>query len=125
MASAKLLIGSAGAAALAVRVTRSLYGRWSELPADERRRIEPLAERAKSSALDLRGAADRQAAEAELREAGESLAAALVASAEGDPEVDAEEVDRLREDLRLELERLAEGEIKASRSSRGANGAPQ
>jgi hypothetical protein len=117
MASAKLLIGGAGAAALTVRVTRSLYARWHALPPKERARIEPVAERAKQSALDLRGALDRTRAGAEARAAGETLAAALVESAAADPDLDEAEVTRLREDLARELGRLADAEIKASRPS--------
>ena len=62
MASAKLLIGGAGAAradgpghALALRALE-------RAPAEQRDRIEPVAERAKQSALDLRGAVDRERA---------------------------------------------------------------
>jgi hypothetical protein len=117
MASAKLLISGAGAAALTVRVTRSLYSRWNALPAAERARIEPVAERAKQSALDLRGALDRELAGVEARAAGATLAAALVESAEGDPELEEGEVVRLREDLARELARLADADIKASRST--------
>jgi hypothetical protein len=117
MASAKLLIGGAGAAALTVRVTRSLYARWNVLPAEQRARIEPLAERAKQSALDLRGALDRESAGVEARAAGQTLAAALIESAADDPELGHAEVVQLREDLRRELARLAEGDIKASRST--------
>jgi hypothetical protein len=117
MASAKLLIGGAGAAALTVRVTRSLYARWHALPERQRTKLEPVAERAKQSALDLRGAADRGRAGVEARAAGESLAAALVESAAADPELDEAEVTRLREDLARELARLADADIKASRSA--------
>jgi hypothetical protein len=125
MPSGKLLIGGAGAAALAVRVTRSLYARWHTLPAGERRnRIQPLAEDAKRSALDLRGAVNREQAEAELRAASETLAAALVESAEHDPEVDEAEVRQLRADLRRELERVADADIKASRSANGSSPPP-
>jgi hypothetical protein len=119
MASAKLIIGGAGAAALTVRVTRSLYARWHVLPAYQREQIAPLAEHAKRSALDLRGAVNRELAGVEARAASETLAAALVESAEGDPELDEVEVSRLREDLRRELSRLSEADIKASRSTRG------
>jgi hypothetical protein len=101
----------------AIRVARSLHGRWRQLPPADRERIAPLAEDAKEKALSLRGARDPTLAEADLRGATESLAAALVETAEADPEVDEEEVRRLREDLRRELERLAEADIKASRSS--------
>ena len=124
MASAKLLIGGASAAALTVRVTRSLYARWNTLPAAERARIEPVAERAKQSALDLRGAADRESAEREARTAGATLAAALVESAAGDPELDENEVVLLREDLARELARLADADIKASRSTPEPGTAP-
>ncbi|MBA2630768.1 MAG: hypothetical protein H0U84_07080 [Thermoleophilaceae bacterium] len=117
MPNARLLIGGAGAAALAVRVTRSLHARWTVLPEGERDRIAPLAEDAKRRALDLRGAVDRPRAEEELRAADASLAAALVDSAEGDPEIDDLEVDRLKDELERELRRLAGGDVKASRST--------
>jgi hypothetical protein len=113
MQSRKGLIGRA------IRVARSLYGRWRVLPPGDRERIAPLAEDAKEKALSLRGASDPSRAEAELRGASETLAAALVETAEADPEVGEEEVRRLREDLRRELERLAVAEIKASRGPGG------
>jgi hypothetical protein len=117
MPSAKLLIGgTAAVAALGVRVARSLYGRWRVLPEAERRRIEPLAEDLKRRALDVRGAPDRERAGEDLRAASETFAAALVESAEADPEMDAAEVRELREELRRELERLAGADIKASRT---------
>jgi hypothetical protein len=124
MPSAKLLIGGAAAtAALGVRVARGLYGRWRLLPAADRERLERVAEDAKSKALSLRGAAapERAEAEAELRAASETLAAALVETAESDPEIGEAEVRELREDLRRELDRLAGAEIKASRIRRSAN----
>ena len=55
---------------------------------------------------------------ADLRDASETLAAALVETAESDPEIDGDEVAELREELRRELERLATADIKASRSGR-------
>jgi hypothetical protein len=111
------LISRAGAAAASgVRVARALYSRWRLLPEADRRRLAPLAEDAKDKALSVRGAADRPRAEAELRGASETLAAALVETAEADPEIDPEEVRSLREDLRRELERLATADIKASRT---------
>lgn len=124
MAFARVLIGSAGAAVLGVRAARSLYGRWRLLPIPVQERLAPLAEDAKRAALDVRGAANRERAEVELREANETLAAALVESAEADPEVDEAEVRRLREDLRLELERISTAEVKASRSTRETSSPP-
>ena len=119
MPSAKLLIGGAAAtAALGVRVARSLYGRWRVLPEADRLRIEPLAEELKRTALELRGAGDRERAAQDLRAANETFAAALVETAEADPEIGAAEVHELREDLRRELERLAGADIKASRTRR-------
>jgi hypothetical protein len=109
MASTKVVIGRA------IRVARSLYARWRVLPEADRERIAPLAEDAKEKALSLRGASDRSRAAADLRGANETLAAALVETAEADPEVDEDEVRRLRDDLRRELERLSHAEIKASR----------
>lgn len=114
MPSAKTVIG-AEAATLAVRVARGLYARWRVLPARHRERLAPLAADAKEKALSLRGAPDRRRAEADLRAASETLAAALVDSAEDDREVDEAEVDRLREDLRRELRRLEGAEISAAR----------
>ena len=122
MPSAKLVIGGAAAtAALGVRVARSLYDRWHMLPEPERRRIESLAEDLKHKALELRGAADAERAKDGLRAANESLAAALVESAERDPDLAESQVRELREDLRRELERLegaAEMDIKARRTAR-------
>jgi aminoglycoside phosphotransferase len=118
MASARLLIGGAAAtAALGVRVARSLYGRWRILPEPDRARIEGLAEDLKRKALDVRGAPDRARAERDLRAANETMAAALVETAEADPEIGEDEVRELREDLRRELERLAGADISASRGA--------
>jgi hypothetical protein len=113
MASARVVLGSAGAGAaaatLGVRVARALHSRWRLLPKPDRERLAPLADSTRERALDLRGAEDREAAAEELRAANETLAAALVESAESDPELDAEELSRLREELRRELARLAGG----------------
>jgi hypothetical protein len=119
MPSTKLVIGGAAAgAAIGVRVARSLYGRWRLLPAADRERIAAFAEDAKEKALSVRGASDPTQAQAELRDASETLAAALVETAESDPEIDTDEVAELREELRRELERLATADIEASRSGR-------
>ena len=125
MPSTKLVIGSAAAGALGVRVARSLYGRWRLLPPTDRARIAAFAEDTKEKALSLRGSDDRTQAEADLRASSETLAAALVETAEADPEVDAEDVGRLRDDLRRELERLATADVKASRSGRDRAKRPQ
>lgn len=117
--------GAAAGAAIGVRVARTLYGRWRILPAADRDRIAALAADAKEKALDLRGAGDRVQAEADLRAANETLAAALVETAEFDPEVAREDVDQLREDLRRELERLSTGEVKARRTRRERATPPQ
>ena len=110
MPSSKLVIGGAAAgAAIGVRVARALHGRWRLLPESDRRRIAQLAQDTKDRALDLRGADDRPRAEADLRAASETLAAALVETAESDPDVAEEDVDLLREELRRELDRLAAG----------------
>ena len=117
MPSAKLLIGGAAAtAALGIRVARSMYGRWQLLPEPDRQRIEMLAEDLKQKALELRGTPDRAAAEKDLRAANETLAAALVETAEASSDVGPEEVRELREDLRRELARLAGADIRASRA---------
>ena len=126
MPSSKLVIGGAAAgAAIGVRVARSLYGRWRLLPEADRERIARFAQDTKDKALDLRGAEDPASAEADLRASSETLAAALVETAEADPEVGAEDVEQLREDLRRELERLATADIKASRSGRERARPPQ
>ena len=126
MPSTKLVIGGAAAgAAIGVRVARSLYGRWRLLPAADRERIAAFAEDAKEKALSVRGASDPSQAQADLRDASETLAAALVETAESDPEIDGDEVAELREELRRELERLATADIKASRSGRGRARHPQ
>jgi len=118
-------IGSAGRAAriieqgatalLGVRVARTLYGRWRRMSATARAQLEPLAEDVKERALNLRGASDRDAASRELEQAGEPLAAAMVESAESDPDISEIEVSRLRTDLAMELDRMASAEIRASR----------
>ena len=104
-------------AALGIRLARSLHSRWRVMRSDERERLAQIAERVKDSALDLRGSGDPHAAERQLHEANEQLAAAMVESAEGDPEIDEIEVHRLREDLRRELERISTAEIQAHRTN--------
>lgn len=126
MPSSKLVIGGAAAgAAIGVRVARTLYGRWRILPEADRLRIARFAEDTKEKALDLRGSGDRARAEADLHAANETLAAALVETAESDPEVAQEDVDQLREELRRELERLVTADIKASRTGRARARPPQ
>jgi hypothetical protein len=120
MPPAKLLIGGAAAtAALGVRVARTLYGRWRVMPERERAKIEPMAEDLKRRALDARGTSDPEQAGQDLRAASETFAAALVETAEADPEMDPEEVRELRDELRRELQRLTSADIKASRSQPG------
>jgi hypothetical protein len=126
MPSTKLVIGGAAAgAAIGVRVARSLYGRWRVLPAADRQRIAAFAEDAKEKALSVRGSNDPACAQADLRAASETLAAALVETAESDPEIGADEVGELREELRRELERLATADIKASRSGQDRTSRPK
>ena len=124
MASTKLVIGGAAASAIGVRVARSLYGRWRLLPQGDRERIAAFAEDTKEKALSLRGSSDPVRAEKDLRASSETLAAALVETAEADPQLDDVEVHELREDLRRELERLANADIKAWRSRREATPPP-
>lgn len=116
MASAKNLIDGAGAtAALGIRVARSLHSRWRALAPGQREPLAPQAAELKGQALEARGAADRPTAERELNAASEAMAAALVESAEGDPELSEIEVRRLRDELERELARLAQADIQASR----------
>jgi hypothetical protein len=116
MPRTSLVIGGAAASAIGVRVARSLYGRWRLLPEADRERIAAFAEDTKEKALSLRGSSDRSGAEDDLRASSETLAAALVETAESDPELGADDVQQLREDLRRELARLATADIKASRT---------
>ena len=117
MAKTKLVIGGAAASAIGVRVARSLYGRWRLLPEADRQRIAAFAEDTKEKALSLRGSSDRARAEEDLRASSETLAAALVETAECDPELAADDVRQLREDLRLELQRLAAGDLDDRRAA--------
>jgi hypothetical protein len=104
-----------GFVSIPIRLARTLHTRWQRLGAEDRERLAPLARDARDRALDLRGSNNREAAERELNAANESLAAAIVASAEADPEVDEAEVAGLRADLRRELDRLAQADVKATR----------
>jgi hypothetical protein len=115
MARTRLVIGGAAASAIGVRVARSLYGRWRLLPEADRERIAAFAEDTKEKALSLRGSSDRARAGEDLRASSETLAAALVETAESDPELVPEDVQRLREELRRELERLASGDLNDRR----------
>jgi hypothetical protein len=116
MPTAKTFLGGAGVTAVfGIRVARSLHARWRTMGPDERRRLAPLASEAKERALELRGVADRRTAERELATANETLAAAIVESAEADPEVSESDLAELRDDLRRELDRLETAEISASR----------
>ena len=101
-----------------VDVARALHGRWRGLGAADRARLEPLATDVKERALDVRGESDPAIAHQELNDASERLATAMVDAAEADPEVSDIEVRELRSELQRELERLADGDIKASRGSR-------
>ena len=106
-----------GATAIGVAVARSLYGRWRRMPEAHRAKLERIAEDVKSRALDARGVSDQRAAGDDLRAANEQLADAMVESAKADPDVTDVEVRDLRADLARELERLAGGEVKASRGA--------
>jgi hypothetical protein len=125
MPSTKFVIGGAAAGAIGVRVARSLYGRWRLLPPADRELIADFAEHTKEKALSLRGSNDRAQAEADLRASTETLAAALVETAEADPELAAEDVQELREDLKRELRRLAAADIKASRTGQTQESRPK
>jgi hypothetical protein len=103
------------AAALSVHVARSLYGRWRRLSAQERARLEALAEDVKERALELRGSTDTTGPLRDLGDANRKLADAMVQSAAADPDVSAGEVRELQSELARELERLAGGQIRASR----------
>ena len=105
MPSTKLVIGGAAAgAAIGVRVARSLYGRWRLLPPADRERIAAFARGHQGEGAVPAGRDDRERAEADLRASNETLAAALVETAESDPELGPEDVQRdCASDLRREL----------------------
>ena len=100
-------------------MARSLYARWRALPATPTaHRIEPLAEDAKRSALALRGATDRERAEADLRgqrdvrrRAGGDRRGAIPSWAKP-------RSSELREDLSRELERLATPTLRLGEAPR-------
>ena len=118
MTSPKGLIDTAGAAGvLGIRLAHTLYSRWRRLAPAEREQLEPLAEEAKDRALELRGTRDPESAGRDLNAANHTLAAALLASAEADPELPENEVGELRKDLKRELDRLASADINASRGA--------
>ncbi len=113
MAEARKLVGDT--VVLGVHVARSLYGRWRRMSGAARQALEPLAEEVEDRALELRGVVDPREAERGLLEAGERLVDAMVETAAADPELSEGEVQELRDDLAIELERLASAEISASR----------
>lgn len=81
---------------VAVRIARLLYRRWEGMPPEERERLGVLAGDVKERALEVRGKVDDGTAERELELASTELAEAM----------GADEVAELREELRLELERM-------------------
>ena len=101
-------------ALVVIKVAHGLYRRWERLAPGDRDRLSGLAERAKTAALDLRGRTDREAAEAELAQANEELAGAIADAAASDPEATTTEIEALREDLRRELERVADTRRRAA-----------
>lgn len=107
-----------GATAISITVARSLHSRWRRMPAAHREKLERIADDVKQRALDVRGEQDPDAAGQELRAANEKLADAMVASAKADPDVSEIAVRDLRDDLARELDRLAQGEVRASRPAR-------
>ena len=104
---------------LGIRFARNLYGRWRSMRADERERLAAIAAHVKETALDARGAGDPDDAQRRLNDANEQFAAAIIESAEADPDIDEIEVTRLRSDLRRELERIATADISARRGQAG------
>ena len=107
-------------ALVVIKVAHGLYRRWERLAPGERDRLSGLAEQAKAAALDLRGRTDREAAEAELVKANERLAGAIADAAASDPEVTTTEVEALRNDLRRELDRVAEARREGEPPARAA-----
>lgn len=106
-----------GSGALPVRVARSLWSRWRRLGSPARERIGPLADEVRDRALELRGSDHPERDGRDLDAASERLAGAMVDAAEADPEVSPDDVDRLRDELSRELDRVARGDVKAYRTS--------
>ena len=118
MTSPKGLLDTAGAAGvLGIRLAHTLYSHWRKLAPADRERLEPLAEDAKGRALELRGRTDRESAGKDLNAVNHTLAAALLESAEADPDLPEIQVRELRKDLKRELDRLASADIQASRGA--------
>jgi hypothetical protein len=107
----------ADAASDGFRVARTMYWRWRRMGSTDRERLAVLAADLKERALDLRGDADPVTAGRDLDEASRKLAAAMVETAEADPGMSDADVAELRGDLARELERLASGEVHASRGA--------
>ena len=95
-------------ALVVIKVAHGLYRRWERLAPRDRERLSGLAEQAKAAAFELRGRTDREAAEAELTRANEDLAGAIADAVAADPEATTTEIEALRDDLRRELDRVAE-----------------
>lgn len=103
----------AEAASMGVRVARTMHGRWRRMAAPERARLKGLADDVRKRALDLRGSPEPVPDRLALQGASERLAAAMVDSAQTDPEVSDAEVDELRGELARELDRLERSDVKA------------
>lgn len=104
-----------GSGALPVRVARSLWSRWRRLASPAREEMGSLADEVRDRALELRGSGDPEGDGRSLDAASERLAGAMVDAAEADPEVSPQDVDRLRNELSRELDRVARGEVTAYR----------
>ena len=107
----------ATAASTGFRVARTMYERWRRMKDSDRERLEDLAAEVKELAMELRGNPDRTQAGVGLQQASTRLADAMVESAQSDPDFSDSEVAALRGDLSRELERLASGEVQASRAT--------
>ena len=103
-------------ASLGFRVARGLYGRWRRMNAPERPGSRAGRRRQGAGAGAARARPTPTAPDAISSRPSERLADAMVESADADPEVSDAEVEELRGDLARELERLATGEVSASRS---------
>ena len=84
------------ATALTTAMARTLYDRWRRMPATQRERIERIA-------AEVKGGADTQPT------------AARIEPVQPDRDVSEIEVHDLRSELARELERLAQGDVRAAR----------
>lgn len=106
-----------GATALGATVARSLYGRWRRMPSARREQLERIAGDVRERTLGAHGEPAQPDAGAEPPAPTAPAVDAVVEPTRIAPEVSDIEVRDLRDDLARELDRVARGEVRASRGS--------